>query len=138
MNVVAVEEPKRKQSRVLAITRKVIQFLSFILINYTLLEFIFNADFSLLQDWLRILPFLQAPQSNWATGAGLIEYIFHTIIDGKIPWFFFGLLGLFGLFSGRIFCGWVCPTGFIQDLFAGLGPNKQLRNNPDVITDMRD
>lgn len=113
-------ETDRKPSIMLAISRKVIQFLSFILINYALIEFIFNADFSLLQDWFRILPFLQAPQSTWAAGAGIVEYIFHTIIDGKVPWFFLGLIGLFGLFSNRIFCGWVCPAGFVQDLFAGL------------------
>ena len=43
-----------------------------------------------------------------------------------------GLVGMFGLFSGRIFCGWVCPTGFISDLFSGLaGSNKRLSIKAD-------
>lgn len=136
MSDVAIET-ERKPSRVLAISRKVIQFLSFILINYAIIEFIFKADFSLLQDWLRVLPFLQAPQSTWAAGAGLVEYIFHTIIDGKIPWFFIGLIGLFGLFSNRIFCGWVCPTGFIQDLFAGLAGDSTKRFKKETDQDLK-
>ncbi len=136
MSEVATETDQKK-IRVLAISRKIIQFLSFILINYTLIEFIFQADFSQLGEWLRVLPFLHAPESTWATGAGLMEYIFHTIIDGKVPWFFLGLLGLFGLFTSRIFCGWVCPTGFIQDLFGGLAGEKTKRMKIETDKDLK-
>lgn len=114
-------ESKSKRIPVLAISRKVIQVISFFLINYTALELIFNADFSLLQDIFKVLPFLHSAKGSWTVGAGLLEYSFYTIAQGKIPFFFVGLIALLGLFGGRIFCGWVCPTGFIQDLLYGLG-----------------
>lgn len=112
---------KSKGLPVIKITRMVIQFLSFFLINYAILELIFSADFSGIQEYLRVLPFLQTAGSAWTAGAGLLEYTFHTIIDGKVPYLFLALIGVAGLFTGRIFCGWMCPTGFIQDLLAGLG-----------------
>ena len=85
-----------------------------------------------MHDWLKVLPFLHAPQSEWGAGAGIVEYSFYTVTQGLFPWFLLGLLGLFGLFTGRIFCGWVCPTGFIQDLFSGLADeNKKFSINFD-------
>ena len=114
-------ERKSKRIPVIAISRKVIQVISFFLINYTALELIFDADFSLLQDIFKVLPFLHSAKGSWTVGAGLLEYSFYTIAQGKIPFFFVGVIALLGLFGGRIFCGWVCPTGFIQDLLYGLG-----------------
>ncbi|MHA1584380.1 MAG: 4Fe-4S binding protein, partial [Promethearchaeota archaeon] len=68
---------------------------------------------------------LQSANSAWTAGAGFIEYFFHGLTKGQFPWFFIALIGLFGLFTGRIFCGWVCPTGFIQDLLSGLSSEKK-------------
>ncbi len=68
----------------------------------------------------------------WTAGAGLLEYMFFQINNGIFPFLMLGLVGMFGLFSGRIFCGWVCPTGFISDLFSGLaGSNKRLSIKAD-------
>ncbi|MCF2142021.1 MAG: 4Fe-4S binding protein [Candidatus Lokiarchaeota archaeon] len=123
---------KSKGLPVIKISRTVIQFLSFFLVNYAILEFIFKTDFSAIQDFLRVLPFLHSADSAWTAGAGLLEYVFHTIIDGKVPYLFLGLIGAFGLFTGRIFCGWMCPTGFIQDLLAGIAnENNRFSLNTD-------
>ncbi|MHA1776290.1 MAG: hypothetical protein DRO88_07635 [Promethearchaeia archaeon] len=111
---------KSKGLPVIKISRTVIQFLSFFLVNYAILEFIFSTDFSAIKNFFQVLPFLQSADSAWTAGAGLLEYTFHTIINGKVPYLFLGLIGVFGLFTGRIFCGWVCPTGFIQDLLSGI------------------
>lgn len=35
---------------------------------------------------------------------------------GRISLFIFGALFLFGLFMGRIACGWLCPFGLLQEL----------------------
>ncbi|MHA1563332.1 MAG: 4Fe-4S binding protein, partial [Promethearchaeota archaeon] len=104
-------EKNSKRIPVIAISRKVIQVISFFLINYTALELIFAADFSLLENLFRVLPFLQSAKSSWTVGAGLLEYSFYTISEGKIPFFFVAVIALLGLFGGRIFCGWACPTG---------------------------
>ncbi|QEE15441.1 4Fe-4S binding protein [Promethearchaeum syntrophicum] len=119
-------ENKPKRIPVLAISRKVIQIIFFFLINYVALETIFNADFSLLEDLLKVLPFLHSAKSSWTVGAGLLEYSFYTISEGHFPFFFIAVISLLGLFGGRIFCGWACPTGFIQDLLYSLsGENKR-------------
>ncbi len=36
---------------------------------------------------------------------------------GSFPFYVLGLLTLFGLMGGRFFCGYLCPFGFLQDLF---------------------
>ncbi|WP_371802891.1 4Fe-4S binding protein [Candidatus Lokiarchaeum ossiferum] len=122
---------KNKKIPVISISRKIIQFLSFFVINYAILEWIFNADFSILDNYARVLPFLHSANSAWTQGAGLLEYSFYMIATGRIPYLFVGILGLLGLFSGRIFCGWVCPTGFMQDLFGGLGGDNRLSLEAD-------
>lgn len=122
---------KMKKIPVISISRKIIQFLSFFVINYAILEWIFSADFSILDNYVRMLPFLHSAKSAWTAGAGLIEYSFFMIATGRIPYLFVGILGLLGLFSGRIFCGWVCPTGFMQDLFGGLGGDHRLSLGTD-------
>ncbi|MHA1521439.1 MAG: 4Fe-4S binding protein [Promethearchaeota archaeon] len=127
---------KSKGLPVIKISRTIIQFLSFFLVNYAILEFIFKADFSALSDFLRVLPFLHSADSAWTAGAGLLEYLLHAIINGKFPFLFVGLIGAFGLFTGRIFCGWVCPTGFIQDLLSGLS-NEDTRFSLDTDRSMK-
>lgn len=40
------------------------------------------------------------------------EYIaFHSF-----PWLVLGIVVVIGLAAGRVFCGWVCPLGLVQDL----------------------
>ena len=127
---------KSKGLPVIKISRMIIQFLSFFLVNYAILELIFKADFSALKDFLRVLPFLQSADSAWTAGAGLLEYALHAIINGKFPFLFIGLIGLFGLFTGRFFCGWACPTGFIQDLLSGLA-NEDAKISMDTDRGMK-
>jgi len=64
-------ESKSKRIPVIAISRKVIQVISFFLINYAALELIFKADFSIIQNIFKVLPFLHSAQSSWTAGAGL-------------------------------------------------------------------
>lgn len=126
------QQEGKKPLPIISITRKVIQLVSFFLINYAILEMIFNTDFDVLTEIFAVLPFLQTARSTWTAGAGFIEYMFASINNGIFPFFIVGLIGIFGLFGGRIFCGWVCPTGFISDLFSGLaGENRKFSINVD-------
>jgi polyferredoxin len=123
---------------VIGVIRKVIQFLSFLLVNYIALELIFKAqgEFSEIGTYLRVLPFLQTARNPWTAGAGLTEYTFYTINQGKIPFFFLAVIAFLGLFTGRFFCGWVCPTGFIQDLLGGLA-NENMRLSVEADKSMK-
>ena len=40
------------------------------------------------------------------------------------PWIAAGTVLLFGMFIGRMLCGWVCPFGFVQDLLYKLPTRK--------------
>jgi len=85
-----------------------------------------------LEPIVKSLPFLQTPRDAWSPGAGFLEYTFGQLIRGTIPFLLIGMILLFGLFGGRIFCGWVCPTGFIQDLFSKLPrENKRFKIQTD-------
>ena len=44
----------------------------------------------------------------------------------KIPFYVLGMLTLFGVVFGRLLCGFVCPFGLVQDLFAKI-PVKKLK-----------
>jgi polyferredoxin len=125
------ENPK-KSFPVISFMRKVVQFLSFFLVNVGILTLIFKTDFDIIKDMFRVLPFLQTARSAWTAGAGLIEYTYFGLTRGTIPFLFIGIIGLLGLFTGRFFCSWMCPTGFIQDLLSGLsGENRRLSLNAD-------
>ncbi|MBF0507481.1 MAG: 4Fe-4S binding protein [Deltaproteobacteria bacterium] len=40
----------------------------------------------------------------------------HFMAIRSIPFYLLGLIGLVGLTTGRMACGWICPFGFLQDL----------------------
>ena len=129
-----VSDSKSFYIPIISIMRYIIQIVSFLLVNYIALELIFSMDgeFSYLEEVFKVLPFIATPKNAWTAGAGLLEYTLFMIGAGEIPYFFLAVFGLLGLFSGRIFCGWMCPTGFLQDLFAGLaGENRHLSVEAD-------
>ena len=46
--------------------------------------------------------------------------------SGNFPFYVLGTLTLFGVFCGRLLCGFVCPFGFIQDLLYKI-PTKKIK-----------
>ena len=113
------------RNHLITIFRRIIQIIAFILINYVLLELIFSINLIALDGLLKILPILNSPRNPISNGAGFLEYIFFSITEGIIPFFLIGLLIIIILFTGRFFCGWICPIGTIQDACAAIPTEKK-------------
>ena len=63
-----------------------------------------------------ILPILNCyacPSALTSCPAGALQ---HFSVIKTIPFYIFGVIAIFGAAVGRLFCGWVCPFGFLQDL----------------------
>lgn len=63
-----------------------------------------------------IYPFLHCYACPLATAACPIGIMQRFISLGEIPWYSLGLIALYGITLGRLFCGWACPFGLLQDL----------------------
>lgn len=66
------------------------------------------------------------PAARFACPLGAIQHnlAYRQSIEGWMPWFVLGLLGVFMAFFGRAACGWLCPFGFFQDLLARIRRKK--------------
>ena len=110
------------------IYRRFIQLISFIVINYVIIEAIFSINLKSFEGFLRVLPILNSPRNPLSKGVGFVEYIFYSIAKGEFPFFILALFLLFILFTNRFFCGWICPIGTIQDGLSTLGAkNKTIK-----------
>lgn len=55
------------------------------------------------------------PLSVTICPVGLLQ---NLVIAGAAPLYLFGVLGVYGMVLGRGWCGWFCPFGTVNDLFA--------------------
>ncbi len=78
-----------------------------------------------LEGITKVLPIQNSPRNPLSNGAGILEYIFFSMTEGMFPFFLLTVLILVLLFSNRIFCGWICPIGSIQDLCAAIPTKKR-------------
>ncbi|MFX0029675.1 MAG: 4Fe-4S binding protein [Candidatus Hermodarchaeota archaeon] len=106
-------------------SRHIVQIIAFIVINYVLLEVIFAINLLSLDTFLKVLPILNSPRNPISNGAGILEFIFSFIIEGIFPLFLIAILVLIILFTNRVFCGWICPIGAIQDACAAVPTTKR-------------
>ena len=97
------------------ILRRIIQITAFFLINYVLLEVIFTINLLAIEGLIKVLPVLNTPRNPLSRGGGILEYIFFSIAEGMFPILLIAILILVLLFTNRLFCGWICPIGTIQD-----------------------
>lgn len=107
------------------IPRRIVQFISFVFINYVILEFIFLLNLKSFEPFVKVLPILAAPENPLSKGAGFAEFLFYFIAEGEFPFLLLGILILIVLFSNRFFCGWICPIGTIQDGLAAFPTQKK-------------
>ena len=114
------------KDHLITIFRRIVQIIAFILINYVILELIFSVNLIGFESIFKVLPVLNSPRNPLSNGAGILEYIFFSLTKGVIPIFLIGVLILVILFTNRVFCGWICPIGTIQDALAAIPTNKKL------------
>ncbi|MFX1278846.1 MAG: 4Fe-4S binding protein [Promethearchaeota archaeon] len=122
-------QSKIKSNRT-TISRHIAQFIAFIIINYVILEQLFTLNLISLEAFIKVLPVLNAAQNPLSNGAGILEMIFYSIVDGIFPLLLIAVLVIIILFTNRIFCGWICPIGAIQDACAAIPtPKRTLKMN---------
>ena len=79
-----------------------------------------------------IVPYLWPTHAPFSTAHGVYDTLEYTIARGMFPLLALGVIGLTGILVGRIFCGWACPLGMVQDLLALL-PGFRRRTLPNHI-----
>ncbi|MFX0024003.1 MAG: 4Fe-4S binding protein [Candidatus Hermodarchaeota archaeon] len=113
------------RNHLITIFKRIIQVIAFFVINYVLLELIFSINLIGLESILRVFPVLNSPRNALSNGSGIMEMIFYLFTVGIIPIFLIGIFILLILFTGRFFCGWICPIGTIQDACAAIPTKKR-------------
>jgi len=109
-------------------TRRIVQALTFLFINYVIIEWIFQINLISFEGFVKILPILNSPRNPLSKGAGMIEFIFYFLAEGEFPFLIIGLFLLIILLTSRFFCGWICPIGTIQDVFYAIPGVKKAWN----------
>lgn len=66
---------------------------------------------------LGVFPFLNCMACEMATGACPIGTLQWSLIQWRFPFYVIGLLLMSGMIAGRAICGWLCPFGFLADIF---------------------
>lgn len=116
---------KQLKDHKITLVRRIVQIITFLLINYVIIETIFTINLKGFEDLIKVLPILNSPRNPLSNGAGILEYIFYSIGNGFFPLLLISVLILFILFTNRSFCGWVCPIGTIQDACAAIPTKKK-------------
>jgi polyferredoxin len=65
-----------------------------------------------------VYPFLYCYGCPLASGGCPIGSLQHFVALQMFPLYLLGMIGLYGLFFGRAFCGWACPFGSLHDLLS--------------------
>jgi polyferredoxin len=103
------EQPPKKGFPKIQATRKIVQFLCFLL---------FNAVLFGLGPWPVLLPVLMSLGTSQKTVGDALEALqlmLHQVVFPLLPLASFFLVAIL---LGRATCGWACPFGFVQDLLS--------------------
>ncbi|MBE0634457.1 4Fe-4S binding protein [Candidatus Bipolaricaulota bacterium] len=65
-----------------------------------------------------IFPGLHCYACPWAISICPIGLAQNLIIFGTVPYYWIGMMVVYGLAAGRGFCGWFCPFGTLNDLLS--------------------
>lgn len=112
----------------ITLARRIVQIGAFFFINYVLIELIFSINLISLEGTVKVLPILNSPRNPISKGTGFLEFILYSLAEGTFPYLLIAILILVVLFTGRFFCGWICPIGTIQDGLSALTSNHKKVN----------
>lgn len=65
-----------------------------------------------------IFPGIHCYACPWAITICPIGLAQNLIVFGTVPYFWLGMIALYGVVAGRGFCGWFCPFGTLNDLLS--------------------
>lgn len=116
---------KRKQDM---IKRLLVQWLSFVIARLGVLRTAGVCPVKRTQ--LGIFPFLNCQACEMATGACPIGMLQWQLMQHRFPSLVIGILVLSGVLLGRSVCGWLCPFGFVSDLFSRISPAPRISLSP--------
>jgi len=108
--------------------RHVIQLLAFLFLNGKIIG---------LSSTVIIVPYLHSTQAPFSTVIAAYDALEYTIAHGIFPLFVLGLIYFTAATVGKLFCGWACPLGMVQDFLSYL-PFKKQRVSNATASSLRD
>jgi len=103
-----------------------------------IIVFVFlNGKFLGLTATVLIVPYLHSTQSPFSTVYGAYESLEYSIAHAVFPLLVLGVIYIIAVTVGRLFCGWVCPLGMVQDFLSYL-PVKKEKLSPSTAGSLRD
>lgn len=99
-----------------------IQWFSFILARIGVIRV--SGIYPIKRTCFGTFPFLNCQACEMASGACPIGLLQNLIFWGVFPFYLLGTILLFVIFLGKSICGWLCPFGFISDLFDKISIHK--------------
>ncbi len=95
--------------------RRLFQIGTLVVSNSYIGSFFYN---NIYQGWFKgvCVPFLNCYGCPLAVMSCPIGTLQHFVIIKAVPFLLIGFIGIIGLVIGRMFCGWLCPFGFFQEM----------------------
>lgn len=112
----------------LQIWRHLVQLISFVVLNGK----IFGLGATAV-----IVPYLHSIQSPFSTAYGAYESLEYSITRGVFPLLVLGIIYFTAVTVGRVFCGWACPFGMVQDFLSYI-PVKKDKLSASTASSLRD
>ncbi len=110
-----------KQVSKLTLVRRIVQIFVIFFLNAAFWGSVFSTDLSFFETLFRYVPFLSSPRSAFSDSGGFLEIILGSFVAHTFPFLLLGLVIIVTIVFGRSTCGWMCPAGFIQDIFGWAG-----------------
>jgi len=84
-----------------------------------------------------IVPYLHVTESPFSVVHGAYESLEYSIARGVFPLLVLGVIYLTAITVGRVFCGWACPMGMVQDILSYL-PFKKQKLSANALNQFKD